>query len=118
KTNAGNVTTPIPFERENVSGRAASAVLQAKTKKLALKGGVEMTVKPDAGGQQTEAAGLPNMKLRGLPLTIKSAQADFDQMAVQLNFSRGAVAEHGADAMSGDTLGGLLNEQKRVKHIW
>jgi lipopolysaccharide export system protein LptA len=117
KTEVANVTTPVSFERENVSGRADSATLEAKVKKLLLKGAVEITVKPETGNQPSPTAGVPNVNLRGLPLTVKSAQADFDQIAMRLNFSGGAVAEQGKDVMSGDSLGGLLSEQKRVKHI-
>ena len=55
--------------------------------------------------------------LRGQPVTVKSAQADFDQVAMRIEFTGGATAEQGQDVMSGDQLGGLLNEQKHVKHI-
>jgi LPS export ABC transporter protein LptC/lipopolysaccharide transport protein LptA len=120
KTELANVTTPVSFERENISGRADSANLDSKAKKLALKGAVEITVKPDAGGSASPApapAGLPNLKLRGQPVTVKSAQADFDQVAMRMSFTGGAVAEQGSDVMSGESLGALLNEQKRLKHI-
>jgi lipopolysaccharide export system protein LptA len=118
KTEIGNVTSPVTFERENISGRADSASLDAKSKKLELKGGVEITVKPEAGAQPVEnAAGLPKMNLRGLPLTLKSAQAVFDQGAMTLAFGGGATAEQGRDVMSGETLMGTLTEQKRVKYI-
>ncbi|MDQ3745492.1 MAG: hypothetical protein M3444_14025, partial [Acidobacteriota bacterium] len=56
-------------------------------------------------------------KLHGLPVTVKSAQADFDQNAMTLSFGGGAVAEQGQDVMSGDTLTSNLSEQKRVRHI-
>ena len=48
---------------------------------------------------------------------MKSALANFDQQQLSLEFKGGAVAEQGPDVMSGDTLSGLLNEQKRVKFI-
>jgi LPS export ABC transporter protein LptC len=118
KSGVGNMTSAVTFERENVSGRADTASLDSKAKKLELKGSVEITVKPDANPQQPQPAGVPKINLRGQPLTVKSAQADFDQKALVLNFSGGAVAEQGQDVMSGDTLSGQLNEQKRVKHIW
>src|SRR5947209_2731881 len=118
KTEVGNVTTPVSFERENVSGRADSASLDGKSKKLNLKGNVEITVKPETDAQRQSApAGVPKMNLRGLPLTVKSAQADFDQNQLQLSFSGGAVAEQGRDVMSGETLSGSLSEQKRVKYV-
>ena len=40
KTEVGNMTAPVTFERENVSGRADSASLDGKSKKLNLKGNV------------------------------------------------------------------------------
>ncbi len=119
-TEVANVPTPVTFERENISGRADSASLTAKTKKLELKGAVEITVRPDAAGQPAAAApaaALPKMSLRGQPVTVRSAQAVFDQMAMQINFSGGATAEQGRDVMSGETLAGQLTEQKRVKYI-
>jgi LPS export ABC transporter protein LptC len=118
KTEVGNVPVPVNFERENVSGRADSATLDGKSKKLGLKGNVEITVKPETDEQQkSQPAGVPNLRLRGLPITIKSAQADFDQNALTLAFGGGAVAEQGQDVFSGDTLTGNLSEQKRVKYI-
>src|SRR5687768_1789313 len=120
KTEVANVTSPVQFERENISGRADSASLAAKAKKLELKGAVEITVRPDAGGPpaaSAQAAGLPKMNLRGLPLTVKSAQATFDQAAMKIDFSGGATAEQGRDVMSGETLMGHLTEEKRVKYI-
>ena len=119
KTEVANVTSPVSFERENIGGRADSASLDAKAKKLELKGAVEITVRPDAGERPAEssAAGLPKMGLRGLPVTVKSAQALFDQGAMQINFGGGATAEQGRDVMSGESLVGHLSEQKRVKYI-
>ena len=38
---------PITFSRENISGRATGAVVEAKNKKLELKKDVEITVAPD-----------------------------------------------------------------------
>jgi LPS export ABC transporter protein LptC/lipopolysaccharide transport protein LptA len=120
KKEFANVTAPVNFERENIHGRADSGSLEAKAKKLVLKGAVEITVEPGNGQQQPQqqqGANVPRMNLRGQPLTVKSAQADFDQIAMRIEFTGGAVAEQGQDVMSGDQLGGLLNEQKHVKHI-
>jgi LPS export ABC transporter protein LptC/lipopolysaccharide transport protein LptA len=120
KNEFANVTAPVNFERENIHGRADSGSLAAKAKKLVLKGAVEITVEPGNGQQQPQqpqGANVPHMNLRGQPVTVKSAQADFDQIAMRIDFSGGAVAEQGQDVMSGDQLGGLLNEQKHVKHI-
>src|SRR5918998_5914821 len=51
KTEVARVTTPVSFERENIAGRADSASLDAKAKRLDLKGAVEITVSPEAGAQ-------------------------------------------------------------------
>ena len=119
KTEAANVTTPVSFERENIAGRADAANLDAKAKKLELRGAVEITVRPDPEGQpaQAQPAGVPRANLRGLPVTVKSAQAVFDQGAMQISFGGGATAEQGRDVMSGETLMGYLTEQKRVRYI-
>lgn len=116
KKEFANVTAPVAFERENIHGRADTGSLEARVKKLVLKGAVEITVEPGGQPQQPNAA-VPRMNLRGQPVTVKGAQADFDQIAMRIEFTGGAVAEQGRDVMSGDHLAGLLNEQKRVKHI-
>ncbi|HZI20656.1 MAG TPA: LPS export ABC transporter periplasmic protein LptC [Pyrinomonadaceae bacterium] len=119
----GRVTAPVTFERENVSGRADSADLKAKEKHLELRGNVEITVRPEAPGQQpgaaTQPAGAPSLKgvPRGQPVTVRAQQAVFDQPALKLAFSGGATAEQGAELMSGETLEAHLSEQKRVRFI-
>ncbi|HEX8338327.1 MAG TPA: LPS export ABC transporter periplasmic protein LptC, partial [Pyrinomonadaceae bacterium] len=55
KTEQARVTTPVSFERENIAGRADSANLDAKAKKLDLKGAVEITVRPEAAAQPAGA---------------------------------------------------------------
>lgn len=119
KTEAANLTTPVSFERENIKGRSDSAHLDSKAKKLDLKGTVEITVSPEAEAAQPsgpQPAAIPKVNLKQ-PLTIKSAQAIFDQASMQIAFSGGATAEQGRDVMSGETLTGHLSEQKRLKHI-
>jgi lipopolysaccharide export system protein LptA len=119
KAEVARITTPVSFERENIAGRADAAHLDAKAKKLELKGAVEITVSPEVAAAQpagSQPAAIPKVNLRQ-PLTIKSAQAVFDQAAMQIAFSGGATAEQGRDVMSGETLTGHLNEQKRVKYI-
>jgi LPS export ABC transporter protein LptC/lipopolysaccharide transport protein LptA len=111
----GVVTSPLTFERENVSGRSDTATLDSKNKILDLKGAVEITVKPDAAG--AAEADPTTANLRGRPVTIKSASASFHQEVLRLAFVGGAVAEQGQDVMSGDTLTGVLNEHKRLKQI-
>jgi LPS export ABC transporter protein LptC len=120
KKEFANVTAPVSFGRENIHGRADSGSLESKVKKLVLKGSVEITVEPGSGQQQEQQqnAAVPRMNLRGgQPVTVKSAQADFDQAAMRIDFTGGATAEQGRDVMSGDSLGALLNEQKHVKHV-
>ncbi|MCA1594343.1 MAG: LPS export ABC transporter periplasmic protein LptC [Acidobacteria bacterium] len=112
----GVINVPVSFERENVSGRSDGATLDAKNKKLELRGNVEITVQPDAKAGVAGGA-LPKMNLRGRPVTVKSAQANFDQANLHLAFTGGAVAEQGGDVMSGDSLAGTLSEQKRIKLI-
>ncbi len=119
ETEAANIPTPVNFERENISGRSDAAHLDAKSKKFELKGAVEITVSPEAGAQppaQAPNAAVPKVNLKQ-PLTLKSAQATFDQASMQIDFTGGATAEQGRDMMSGETLTGRLSEQKRVKFI-
>src|SRR3982750_3191153 len=93
KKEFANVTAPVDFERENIRGRADSGTLEAKVKKLVLKGGVEITIEPNAPQQQGEQqpAPVPHMSLRGQPVTMKSQQADFDQIAMRIDFTGGAT---------------------------
>lgn len=120
KTEAANLTTPVSFERENIAGRSDAAHLDSKAKKLELKGAVVITVSPEAGARPAAAAAqpaaIPKVNLKQ-PLTLKSAQAVFDQAAMQIDFTGGATAEQGRDVMSGESLSGHLSEQKRVKFI-
>lgn len=116
-TQVGRITAPVAFSRENVSGRADSAILESVQKRLELRGNVEITVQPDAGGQPSVAAGAPHVNLRGLPVTVKGAQALFEQAALKLSFTGGATAEQGTDLMGGETLVGFLDEQKRVRLV-
>ncbi len=109
----GTTNVPISFERENVKGHADGATVDAKNKKLELRGGVEITVEPG-----TKTSGAPaQLSSRSRPVTIHSAQATFEQHTLRLSFSGGATAEQETDIMSGDTLAAVLNEQKRVKHV-
>lgn len=112
----GTAEVPISFARENVSGHANAATIDAKNKRLELRGDVEITVEPMAKGGSTIAATVP-AGARSRPVTIHSAQADFDQNSLHLSFSGGATAEQETDLMSGDTLAASLNERKRVHHI-
>ena len=113
KAETGIAKSPLTFERENVRGRADTAVVDAKNKKLELNGGVEITIEPDK--QNNGAAAKLNPRSR--PVTIKSARADFNQATMRLVFSGGAIAEQERDRFSGDVLSGTLSKQKQLRHI-
>ncbi|HEV2914329.1 MAG TPA: LPS export ABC transporter periplasmic protein LptC, partial [Pyrinomonadaceae bacterium] len=101
---------PITFARENVSGEATGAFLDAKNKRLELRRNVSITVAPEA-----QAGAKPSPRSR--PVTIRSAQATFDQGSLHLSFTGGATAEQERDVMSGDNLSATLNQQKRLQKI-
>jgi lipopolysaccharide export system protein LptA len=103
----------ISFNRENVSGRSNGAVVEAKTKRLQLKKDVEIIVAP-------EVLKDPNAKptsSRSRPVTIRSAQALFEQATMKLSFSGGVTAEQERVVMSGENLIANLNEQKKVQKV-
>jgi LPS export ABC transporter protein LptC len=111
KNEQAHVNAPLTFTRENVSGRADAARVEAQAKRLQLQGNVEITVQPGAADQL--AAATP----RSRPVTVRSAAASFDQNTRQLVFSGGATAEQERDIMSGETLTGWLTEQKKLSHL-
>lgn len=101
---------PISFSRENVSGHATGAFLDAKNKRLELRNNVEITVAPEV-----KAGAKPNPRAR--PVTIRSAHASFDQARLHLAFTGNATAEQERDLMSGESLTATLNEQKRLQKV-
>jgi lipopolysaccharide export system protein LptA len=104
---------PIAFERENVSGHSTGAVVYSKSKKLDLKRDVEITVAP-------EALKDPNLKpsaSRSRPVTIRAAQASFEQETKKLLFAGGVTAEQDRDLMSGENMYVTLNEQKKIQKV-
>src|SRR5882672_1398373 len=103
---------PLSFDRENVSGHSTGAIVFSKSKKLDLKKDVEITVAPEA---LKDARAKPSSRSR--PVTIRSAQASFEQDTMALNFIGGVTAEQDRDVMSGDNLYGLLNEQKHLQKL-
>ncbi|HVF50635.1 MAG TPA: LPS export ABC transporter periplasmic protein LptC [Pyrinomonadaceae bacterium] len=115
RSEVGTAQVPITFERENVRGRADAATIDAKNKKLELRGGVEITVEPQAAA--TDGASPVKVNPRDRPVTVKSARANFDQASMHLVFSGGATAEQSSDIMSGETLAGTLNQQKKLQKI-
>ena len=104
---------PISFDRENVSGHSTGAIVFAKSKKLDLKKDVEITVLPEA---MKDAKAKPS-STRSRPVTIRSAQASFEQATMKLNFVGGVTAEQGSDLMSGENLYATLNEQKHLQKL-
>jgi LPS export ABC transporter protein LptC/lipopolysaccharide transport protein LptA len=124
KSERGESQVPLAFSRDNVAGHADAATVEGKQKHLELRGNVEITVSPAAGGAGASgasggvsgAAGV-RAKVGDQPVTIHAPRADFDQVKMQLAFTGGATAEQGRDVMNGDSLAGFINEQKKVKRI-
>jgi LPS export ABC transporter protein LptC/lipopolysaccharide transport protein LptA len=114
KNERAEVPVAVTFARDNVEGRSDAASVDAKNKKLQLRGNVEINVKPDAAGQGAQT---PEAARRNRPVKISAPRGDFDQARMQLAFSGGATAEQDADVMSGETLSGFLNEQRRLRRI-
>jgi LPS export ABC transporter protein LptC/lipopolysaccharide transport protein LptA len=112
-TEVGLTDAAVSFSRENVSGHSIGAVVEGKSKKLELKKEVEITVAPEA--PKAPQARLSDSRSR--PVTIKSAQALFEQQSLKLSFFGGVTAEQARDIMSGDTLYATLNEQKRLQKV-
>jgi LPS export ABC transporter protein LptC/lipopolysaccharide transport protein LptA len=112
KTEIAETSSLITFTRENVSGQSTGAQVDAKNKRLDLRNNVEITIAPEV---KAEVGGKPNPRAR--PVTIRSAQAVFDQHALHLTFTGGATAEQGSDIMSGDKLSAALNQKKRLQKV-
>jgi LPS export ABC transporter protein LptC len=93
----GETSSPIAFERENVSGKAVGALVDNTSKRVELRNDVEITVAPDANDSNLKGS-------RAKPVIIHSRQAVFDRASMRLTFSGGATAEQDQDIMSGDTL--------------
>ncbi|MDT4898770.1 MAG: hypothetical protein QOH25_3847 [Acidobacteriota bacterium] len=111
-TEIAETDAPLTFVRENVSGRATGAVIDAKNKKLDLRRDVEITVAPEA---QAAHPAKPNSRSR--PVTIRAARGTFDNASMHLSFTGGAIAEQERDVMSGEQLSATLNAAKRVQKI-
>lgn len=112
KSETAETAALINFTRENVSGQATGAHVDAKNKKLELRQSVEVTVAPDVKNGSDA-----NSKLRARPVTIRAAHATFDQHSLHLIFSGGATAEQESDIMSGDRLSATLNAKKRLQKV-
>jgi LPS export ABC transporter protein LptC len=112
-TEIAHTDVPMTFSRENVSGRSTGAVVEAKNKRLELKSAVEVTVAPEVLKDPQAKPG----SSRSRPVTIRSAQAIFEQASMKLAFSGAVTAEQDRDVMSGDNLFATLNEQKRLQKV-
>lgn len=103
----------VTFDRENVSGKSVGAIVEAKNKKLELRKDVEIVVAPEV---LKDPKAKPT-STRSRPITIRSAQAVFEQTAMKLSFFNGVTAEQETEVMSGDNLYAFLTEQKRVQRL-
>lgn len=112
-TEIAHTDVPMTFTRENVSGRSTGAVVESKNKKLELKSAVEITVAPEMLKDPLAKAG----SSRSRPVTIRSAQATFEQASMKLSFFGSVTVEQERDVMSGDNLFAILNEQKRIQKV-
>lgn len=115
----GETSSPITFERENVSGRSIGALVDNEKKRIELRSQVEVTVQP-AAFEAPKAKDAKPSKLKGSrakPVTIHAAQGVFEQSTMHLTFSGGATAEQDQDIMSGDNLTAILNDKKKLQKI-
>ncbi len=113
----GETSSPITFERENVSGQSVGALVDNDKKRLELKSNVAVTVAPEQFKKEDSKDQKPLKGARSKPVLIHSAQAVFEQATMRLTFSGGATAEQEQDIMSGDTLTAILNDQKKLEKI-
>lgn len=112
-TEIATTDAPVNFNRENVTGQAIGAVVEAKDKKLNLKKDVQITVAPEAIKDPPVKPG----STRSRPVTIRSAQATFEQSTMKLTFSGAVTAEQERDVLSGDNLYATLNDKKRLQKL-
>lgn len=113
--NIGETEKPLKFERENVSGHAATAQYDGKEKSFILNGNVEINVIPRKPEKSSSAEWKESTRSR--PVKITSPAANFDQNLMVITFNNGAAVEQEQDTISGDTLIAYLDEQKKVKQI-
>ncbi|HEX8458950.1 MAG TPA: LPS export ABC transporter periplasmic protein LptC [Pyrinomonadaceae bacterium] len=113
RSESADVPVAVTFARDNVEGRSDSAKVDAKNKNLQLRGNVEINVKPDAQGKPQT----PEAARRNRPVKVRAPRADFNQSQMHLAFSGGATAEQERDVMSGETLSGFLNAERRLERI-
>ena len=112
-TEIGQTDAYLTFSRENVTGQATGAVVEAKNKKLELKKDVQITVAPEA----LKDPPVKPRSARSRPVTIRSSHATFEQAVMKLTFSGAVTAEQERDVLSGDNLYATLNDQKRLQKL-
>jgi LPS export ABC transporter protein LptC len=110
-------SSPITFERENVSGSSTGALVDNEKKRMELRSQVLVTVAPAAFKDPKAKDTKPLKGSRAKPVTIHSAQGTFEQTSMRLTFSGGATAEQDQDIMSGDNLTAILNDKKKLEKI-
>ena len=111
KNERGQSQVPLTFARDDVSGRADSAMVDGKGKRLELRGNVEINVAPGQGAAAAPA------NTRTAPVLIRAPACDYDHARFHLLFSGGATAEQQQDVMSGDTLSGFLTDKQKLQRI-
>ena len=116
-TKIGETSSPITFERENVSGSSTGALVDNEKKRMELRSQVAVTIAPEAFKDPKAKDAKPLKGARAKPVTIHSAQAVFEQASMRLTFSGGATAEQDQDIMSGDNLTAILTEKKKLQKI-
>jgi lipopolysaccharide export system protein LptA len=110
-------SSPVTFERENVTGSSVGALVDNEKKRMELRSQVEVTVAPEAFKDPKAKDAKPLKGSRAKPVTIHSAQAVFEQTSMRLTFSGGATAEQDQDIMSGDNLTAILSDKKKLEKI-
>ncbi|HEY5074962.1 MAG TPA: LPS export ABC transporter periplasmic protein LptC, partial [Pyrinomonadaceae bacterium] len=110
-------SSPVTFERENVTGSSTGALVDNEKKRMELRSQVEVTVAPEAFKDPKAKDAKPLKGSRAKPVTIHSAQAVFEQTSMRLTFSGGATAEQEQDIMSGDNLTAILSDKKKLEKL-
>jgi lipopolysaccharide export system protein LptA len=90
-TEVAHTDSFFKFARENVSGQATGAVVEAKTKKVRMNKDVQVVVVPTSNNSSS-----------GRPVTIRSANALFEQDSLKLSFAGGVAT---------------LNQQQRLEKV-
>lgn len=116
-TKIAETSSPVTFERENISGSSTGALVDNEKKRLELRSAVEVTVAPEAFEDPKAKDRKPLKGSRAKPVKIRSAQAVFEQTSMRLTFSGGATAEQDQDIMSGDNLTAILSDKKKLQKI-